>query len=105
VSVCVEAEAMLAARGLSTRVVSMPCWEIFDALPAETRNAVLDPDVPTVSLEAGTTLGWDRYADATIGIDRFGASAPGDIVLDRLGINAEHVTSVAVELLDSIDDR
>ena len=48
---------------------------------------MLPAGVPTVSVEAGVTIGWDRYADATVGIDRFGASAPGAEVLDKLGIN------------------
>ena len=49
------------------------------------------PGVPVLSVEAATTFGWERYADDSIGIDRFGASAPGDVVLDKLGINVEHV--------------
>jgi transketolase len=52
-----------------------------------------------VSVEAATTFGWDRYADAAIGIDRFGASAPGELVLDKLGINVEHVVRRALELV------
>jgi len=55
--------------------------------------------VPTVSVEAGVTLGWDRYADASVGIDRFGASAPGSVVLRELGITPEHVAGVARRLL------
>ena len=55
--------------------------------------------VPTVSVEAGVTLGWNRYADASVGIDRFGASAPGDVALRELGITAEHVADVARSLL------
>jgi transketolase len=104
VSVCLDAEVLLSDQGVATRVVSMPCWEAFEALPAEARNAVLDPEVPTVSIEAGVTLGWERYADVAIGIDRFGMSAPGDLVLDRLGINADHLATTAVDLLDAIEE-
>ena len=52
-----------------------------------------------ISIEAGGTFGWERYADSSIGIDRFGASAPGALVLDRLGINADHIVERANELL------
>jgi transketolase len=55
--------------------------------------------VPVLSVEAATTFGWERYADASIGIDRFGASAPGELVLDQLGINADHVVQRALELI------
>jgi len=100
VAVCVDAAARLAEQGVTARVVSMPCWESFDALPAEARAAVIDPTVPTVSVEAGVTLGWHRWADATIGIDAFGASAPGARVLREFGITADHVVAAATRLLD-----
>jgi transketolase len=80
-------------------VVSLPCWSRFDAQDAAYRESVLPPGVPTVSVEAGVTLGWDRYAQAHVGIDRFGASAPGSVVLEKLGITAEHVAEVARGLL------
>ena len=91
VAVAVEAAATLTAEGVATRVVSLPSWELFEAQPDEYRSSVLPAGVPTVSVEAGVTLGWDRYAQASVGIDRFGASAPGDVVLEQLGITAEHV--------------
>ena len=56
--------------------------------------------MPIVSVEAGVTYGWGAYADVSIGIDRFGASAPGELVLDKLGINAAHVAETARELID-----
>jgi transketolase len=99
VAVALEAAELLAAEGIAANVVSMPCWELFDQQPEDHRNTVLDPWHPTVSVEAGVTLGWERYADATIGIDRFGASAPGSEVLRRLGISAESVAATAQELL------
>jgi transketolase len=100
VTLCVDAADQLAAQGVAARVVSMPCWEAFEALPASEQDQVLDPDVPTVSIEAGVTLGWERYADISIGIDRFGASAPGAEVLDRLGINVENLVATALDLVD-----
>ena len=99
VALCVAASERLADQGVAARVVSMPCWEAFERLEPTQRRAVLDPDVPTVSIEAGTTLGWDRYADATIGIDRFGASAPGARVLAELGVTVDHVVATAADLV------
>ncbi len=98
VSVAVEAAAALAAEGKPTRVVSMPCWEAFEAQAPGDRKAVLG-QLPTVSVEAGVTLGWRSYADTAVGIDRFGASAPGSIALSKLGINAENVAAKVTELL------
>ena len=77
----------------------MPCWEAFAARSAADRKTVLDRAVPTISIEAGVSLGWDRYADVCIGIDRFGASGPGGLVLDRLGMNVDNITAAAKELL------
>ena len=91
VAVAVEAAATLTADGVPTRVVSLPSFELFDAQPEDYRSAVLPAGVPTVSVEAGVTLGWSRYASASVGIDRFGASAPGNVVLEQLGITAAHV--------------
>ena len=99
VAVCIDAAAALSADGVAVRVVSMPCWEAFDEQPADYRNAVLEPGRPRISLEAGVTMGWHRYADVCLGIDRFGASAPGPLVLERLGINADAVAAAAKELL------
>jgi transketolase len=91
VAVAVDAAATLTADGVPTRVVSLPSFELFDAQSDEYRNSVLPAGVPTVSVEAGVTLGWSRYATASVGIDRFGASAPGNVVLEQLGITAAHV--------------
>jgi transketolase len=99
VAVCVDAAARLRADGMRVRVVSMPCWDLFEAQSAEYREATLPAAVPTLSVEAATSFGWDRYADVTVGIDRFGASAPGNVVLDKLGINADNVVSHARALL------
>ena len=73
----------------------MPCWSNFEAQPADYVDAVLPPGVPRVSVEAGVTFGWRRSADVNVGIDRFGASAPGDVVMDRLGINPTTVAQHA----------
>jgi transketolase len=99
VAVCVDAAARLAARGVRTRVVSLPSWDRFEAQSPEYREQVLPPGVPVLSVEAGVTFGWSRWADASIGIDRFGVSAPGAEVLDRLGINVDHVVECAGALV------
>jgi transketolase len=103
VSVAVEAQQQLADRGVRTRVVSMPSWEMFEAQDQAYQDEVLPPSVKArVSVEAGITLGWQRWvgdAGAMIGIDgRFGASAPGATVLKELGITAEHVVERTLEV-------
>ncbi len=99
VAVAVAAAESLAAGGVATRVVSLPSWELFEAQDEAYRASVLPKGVPTVSVEAGVTLGWSRYADASVGIDRFGASAPGAVVLEQLGITPEHVAEKVRSLL------
>ena len=101
VSVCVDAAATLAERGVKARVVSMPCWSLFDRQTDQYRAAVFPDGVPRVSIEAGVTLGWSRYADLSIGIERFGESAPGDVVLDKLGINPTNLVERTLGLLES----
>ncbi len=99
VSVCVEAADLLAADGVAATVVSMPCWELFEAQDAAYQASVLPPGVPRLSVEAAATFGWARWVDDSVGIDRFGASAPGDVALRELGINAANVAARARELL------
>ena len=99
VSVCVEAAAALGEQGLTARVVSMPCWELFAEQDAGYRAEVLPAGVPKLSVEAGVTLGWERWVDLPVGIDRFGASAPGSVVLDKLGMNAPNVAAQAAALV------
>jgi transketolase len=99
VHVCLAAAERLAASGTPARVVSMPSWDRFLAEPAEYRTSVLPTDVPVLSVEAGATYGWAEFADDAIGIDRFGASAPGNVALDRLGINVDHVVARATALI------
>ncbi len=102
VSVALDAQRLLGERGIPARVVSLPSWEIFDEQPPAYRDSVLLPGVPKVSVEAGTTLGWSRYVGTdggSVGVDRFGASAPGPIVMRELGITPEHVAETAERLL------
>jgi transketolase len=99
VPVCVTASERLAADGHSARVVSMPSWDRFEAQNTGFRRGIFPPRVPVLAVEAGATLGWHQYADDVIGIDRFGASAPGDVALAKLGINVDHVVERAASLL------
>lgn len=93
VHVAVHASDELAKEGVAVRVVSMPCWERFaDRTPAE-RRAILGGDLPVVSVEAASTFGWERWADVCVGIDRFGASAPGNVAMERLGISVASVAA------------
>ncbi len=102
-SLAVAARKELEAGGIPTRVVSIPCFEYFDRQPREYRESVLPPDVRArLSIEAGVTLGWHRYVGdrgASIGLDRFGASAPGEVVMRELGFTVERVVREAKGLL------
>ncbi|MCH8977834.1 MAG: transketolase [Armatimonadetes bacterium] len=91
--VALQAKEALDSEGVQARVVSMPSWFLFESQDEKYRESVLPSGVPTVSVEAGTTLGWDRYADASVGVDRFGASAPGERVLAEYGFTAENVAA------------
>ncbi len=99
VSLCLAARDLLASEGVSTRVVSMPSWELFDTQPEGYQTQVLPPGVPRLAVEAAISLGWRRWADATVSVDRFGASAPGAVVLEGFGFTAENVAAKTRELL------
>jgi transketolase len=98
----VEAAKLLAAEGIRTRVVSFPSWKIFEEQTAAYKASVLPSDVPRLAVEAGSTLGWWKYVGLdgdVIGLDRFGASAPGPIAMKELGFSAENVAARAKELV------
>jgi len=99
---CVEAKKLLDAGGIPTRVVSMPSWEIFEEQPAAYKASVLPAGVKKLAVEAGAPLGWWKYVGQdgdVIGLDRFGASAPGPKVLAELGFSAENVAARAKALV------
>jgi transketolase len=103
VQLALAAREELAKQKIAARVVSMPCWELFDEQPAEYRKRVLPAGVPKLAIEAGATLGWCRYVGENgdvVGIDRFGASAPGNVAMDKLGFNVPNVVEHALRLLD-----
>lgn len=99
------AELLRSEHGLSMRVVSMPSWELFEQQDDAYRQSVLPLDTPArLAVEAAATFGWNRWvgdAGAVIGVDRFGASAPGAVVLERYGFTRENVVARALELLRS----
>jgi transketolase len=77
----------------------MPSWERFAALPRVERDAVLDPAVRTLSVEAGSTFGWAAWADAHVGLDTFGASAPAEVLFEKFGFSVANVVARAKELI------
>jgi len=105
VSLALAAHEVLGRDGIASRVVSMPSWELFEAQPRAYRDAVLPPHVRArVSVEAASPFGWERYVGlegVIIGVDRFGASAPGPVLMREYGFTAEHIVAAAKTLLAS----
>ena len=102
VAVRVDAARLLAADGVAVRVISMPSWELLAEQGDSYRSAVLPDGVPRLAVEAAASLGWERYADASVSIDRFGASAPGSTALANLGYTPENVAARARQLLGTL---
>jgi transketolase len=100
VSVCLDAAEQLAEEGTPARVVSFPSWELFELQGEAYRTSVFPPGVPRLAVEAATSFGWDRWAEASVSIDHFGASAPGERVLAEFGYTADNVAAAARTLLD-----
>jgi transketolase len=104
VSLALEAREKLQSEGLPVRVVSMPCWELFEEQPERYREEVLPRSIGArLAIEAGVRQGWDRYAGPSgdvICLDRFGGSAPGDVALRELGFNVDNVLSHARSLME-----
>jgi transketolase len=109
VHVALDARGLLAERGVRSRVVSLPSWELFEEQPQGYRDAVIPPEIDArVTIEAGATLGWERYAGqhgAIVGLDRFGASAPGAVALANLGFTPERVAEAAERVLTANRNR
>jgi len=107
VGLALDAGRRIAAEnGTDVRVVSMPCWELFEEQPADYREEVLPPDVGArLSIEPGVALGWKQWVGDrgdSIPIERFGASAPGGEVLEHLGFNVDNVVARATALLERV---
>jgi transketolase len=101
VHLVLAARGRLAAQGVAARVVSMPSWEIFSEQPEAYREEVLPRGVPRVAVEAGRTLGWREIVGdggAVLGVDRFGESAPGAVVMEKLGLSVDAVVTAALRV-------
>jgi len=102
VSLALGAAAVLEKEGTAVRVVSMPCWELFEEQDENYRADVLPSGVPKVVIEAGVRQGWDRWVGndaAFVTLDRFGASAPAEVLFEKFGITVEHAVAAAQRLL------
>jgi transketolase len=108
VEIALAARDLLQAEGIGARVVSMPCWELFEAQDQNYRRRILPPGPVRVAIEAGARMGWDRWLcgergnsrkSAFVGMDSFGASAPSDVLYEKFGITAENVAKTVHDLL------
>jgi len=99
VQLCLGAATLLEQEGITARVVSFPSWDLFAEQLEGYRDEVLPSRVPRLAVEAAASFGWERYADATIGIDRFGSSAPGSVNMEKFGFTVDHVAQRARQLL------
>jgi transketolase len=104
IEVALDAHQRLADQGLKARVVSMPSWELFEEQPPEYRDEVLPPEVSArLAIEMAATTGWERYVGLqgdVVGIDRFGASAPVEVLLEQFGFTGENVALRALAVVD-----
>jgi len=103
IHITLEAQQMLAKKGVAARVISMPSWEIFEEQSEDIQKRILPPTLKNrIAVEAGIPMGWERYVGPqgkVIGIDRFGASAPGGTVLQKYGFTANKIVATALEML------
>ena len=105
VSVCMDAAGMLLEKhGVHARVVSMPSMEVFDAQPMTYRSSVLVPGIPIMSVESGSTQGWERYSNVQFGIDRFGERAPCKDVFEYFNMTHAGVVGRALRTIDFFKD-
>ena len=102
VHLALEAQAVLAKEGTTVSVVSMPSWDTFEMQSADYKASVLPEGLPKIAVEAGVTLGWSRYTgseDNVLGINRFGASAPGDVMMEKYGFTVENLVAKVKSVL------
>jgi len=104
VHLALEAGRQLAEKGIAARIVSMPSWELFDECDADYKRRILPPEIDRrLVVEAGVPMGWERYAGAggtILGVNRFGASAPGGLLLEKFGFTVDNVVREAMALMD-----
>jgi len=103
VAIAMEGAKKVEAEGKSVRVISMPCWELFDAQSDDYKESILPSSVTArVSIEAGSTFGWEKFVGAkgkSIGVDTFGASAPGPVLYEKYGITSDAVAAACKEVM------
>ncbi|MBK7707760.1 MAG: transketolase [Acidobacteria bacterium] len=100
VGLALEARERLEADGIATRVVSMPCWEFFDEQSVDYRESVLPRSITArLAIEAGVSMGWAKYAGETLTVDKFGASAPAEVVFREYGFTVENAVAMAKRLV------
>ncbi len=102
VHLAVEAAQTLKHHDIAVRVVSMPCWELFREEAKEYQEHIFPMAVPVLGVEAGVEMGWQSFADVFIGMHRFGASAPGEVAMEKFGFTALHVAERAMEMLAEV---
>ena len=95
IGLAMQAREVLESENIATRVVSMPCTDIFDEQSAEYRESVLPYKVKALAIEAGVSFGWHKYADDVLAVDKFGASAPAEVVFREYGFTVENVVEKA----------
>jgi transketolase len=103
VHLALAAREKLEAQGVKTRVVSLPCWNLFNTQPEEYRNSVLPLDVPMLAIEAGSPVGWRPYVGpgiSVVAVNHFGASAPAKVLLKEYGFSPENVVNQALALVE-----
>jgi transketolase len=101
VHIALEAAELLRVDSIDVNVVSMPSVDRFVSSTLAQQVAVVDRSIPSISVEAGSTFGWSSITSHQVGIDRFGASAPGSVVMENLGISAHNIASRVKEILPS----
>jgi transketolase len=101
---CVGAATALGAEGYSVQVVSMPSWDLFDQQDEDYMDSVFPEGVPVVACEAGSSFGWERWADLSITVDTWGASGASSKLMEEYGFTAEAVTEAALLLLEGAED-
>jgi len=99
VGLCVEAANALTAKGVSTRVVSMPCWSLFDGQSAAYKQEVFPTGVPVISVEALAATGWEKYSHVQVAMRSFGASGKGPALMEHFGFSVANVTSTAEKVV------
>jgi transketolase len=105
VPLALDAADLLASDGTSARVVSLPCWELFFAQDASYRDSVLGAGIPRVSIEAASTFGWERIVGSDglmVGLDRFGASAPAEVLAEEFGFTPRSLRAAVKNFLEVV---